>query len=125
MAILFSVLGMAIAALCVWLTVRIINRRERWSKRTLAAVVGVPMLYIMSFGPACWFGQRRMLSARTVYLGYRPVVAAMHDGPEPIKRVLHSFAGFSSGEPFAGFSSGELDSIVFRVELLMEIYSHD
>ena len=46
--------AVAFAALCVWLTVRIINRRERWAKRTLAAVVVVPVLYVLSIGPARW-----------------------------------------------------------------------
>ncbi|MBI3865241.1 MAG: hypothetical protein HY290_25480 [Planctomycetia bacterium] len=43
------------AALCIWLTVRIVNRRERWAKWTQAVVVGIPVLYVLSFGPACWF----------------------------------------------------------------------
>jgi hypothetical protein len=35
--------------------VRIVNRRERWAKWTLlGAVVGAPVLYVLSFGPACW-----------------------------------------------------------------------
>jgi hypothetical protein len=50
-----SIFAVAFAAFCVWLTVRIINRRERWAKWTLAAVVGVPVLYVVSFGPVCWW----------------------------------------------------------------------
>src|SRR5438045_1440998 len=38
MAILLAVIGVAFVAFCIWLTVRIINRRERWAKRTLAVV---------------------------------------------------------------------------------------
>lgn len=56
MTVLFSVLSIAFAASCVWLTIHIVNRRERWAKRTLAAVViGVPFLYVASFGPVCWW----------------------------------------------------------------------
>jgi H+/Cl- antiporter ClcA len=39
MAIALSIVGIAFAAFCVWLTVRIVNRRERWAKWTLAAVL--------------------------------------------------------------------------------------
>src|SRR5436190_19003952 len=54
MLIALSILGVVFTAFCVWLTVRIVNRRERWAKWTLAAlVVGLPVLYIASFGPAC------------------------------------------------------------------------
>jgi hypothetical protein len=55
MTFLLPTLSVAFAALCVWLIVRIINRRERWAKWTLAVVVGLPLLYIASFGPACWW----------------------------------------------------------------------
>src|SRR5262245_28648855 len=34
------IVSVAFGALCVWLTVRIVNRRERWAKRAVAAVVG-------------------------------------------------------------------------------------
>jgi hypothetical protein len=44
-------LGVLFAAVCVWLTVRIINRKERWAKRTLAVVIGLPALYVLSVGP--------------------------------------------------------------------------
>jgi hypothetical protein len=56
MNVLLPLLAVAFAALCVWLTVRIINRKERWAKWTLVGtVVGVPILYVASFGPACWW----------------------------------------------------------------------
>jgi len=40
MTILLSTLAVAYAAICVWLVVRIINRRERWAKWT-AVVLAV------------------------------------------------------------------------------------
>jgi hypothetical protein len=55
MALALSIFGVAFVAFFVWLTVRTINRRERWAKRTLAVVAGVPALYVLSFGPACWW----------------------------------------------------------------------
>lgn len=54
MAIALAVTGASFAAVCVWLAVRVVNRRERWAKWTLAGVVGLPVLYVASFGPACW-----------------------------------------------------------------------
>jgi hypothetical protein len=46
--------GIAFVLCCVWLIVRLVNRRERWVKLTLAIVVGLPVLYVTSFGPWCW-----------------------------------------------------------------------
>src|SRR5579872_2072519 len=76
MSIILTALAAAFAAFCVWLTVRIVNRRERWAKRTLAAVVGVPVLYVESFGPACGLVQRNMLPPALLTSVYTPLVDA-------------------------------------------------
>jgi len=56
MTIILFALAVAFAAFCVWLTVRIVNRKERWARWALAgAVLGLPVLYLLSFGPACWW----------------------------------------------------------------------
>jgi hypothetical protein len=60
MEIIVLTFAIAFAAFCIWLTVRIINRRERWAKRTaVAIVVALPALYALSFGPACWLSSQR------------------------------------------------------------------
>ena len=43
MTILLPVLAIAFAAVCVWLTVRVVNRRERWAKWMLAAGISTAM----------------------------------------------------------------------------------
>jgi|SRR5579863_7299258 len=68
-----SIIGVAFGAFCVWLTVRFINRRERWVARTLA-VIGLPALYVLSFGPACWLVDRGHLAARPSAVVYSPVL---------------------------------------------------
>ena len=62
MTILLPTLAVAFAAFCVWLTVRIIYRRERWAKWTAVAVVIVFVIYPLSTGPAVWFDSRGMIS---------------------------------------------------------------
>jgi hypothetical protein len=51
MTLILPALAVVFAAFCVWLVVRIVNRRERWAKWTLAAVVGAPVLHVMSLRP--------------------------------------------------------------------------
>jgi len=53
MALALSIFGTAFAAFCVWLTVRIINRRERWAKR-MAVLLVVFVSYPLSLAPAFW-----------------------------------------------------------------------
>jgi hypothetical protein len=54
MEIILLALAVAYAACAVWLTVRIVNRREKWAKRTAIALACLPIVYVLSFGPACW-----------------------------------------------------------------------
>ena len=73
MALVLSIFGVAYAAFCIWLVVRILNRRERWAKRMMAAAVGLPVLYAGSFGPACWISSHADVGNSVVSLAYRPV----------------------------------------------------
>ncbi len=43
--------GAAYAAACIWIGVRLFNRRERWTKWTAVAVAITPLLYVLSSGP--------------------------------------------------------------------------
>lgn len=73
MTILIPALAVAFAAFCTWLTVRIVNRRERWAKWTLTLVVGLPVLYVASFGPACWIEARHGARRTFVTTAYAPL----------------------------------------------------
>jgi len=61
MPIALSIIGVMLAALCIWLTVRIVSRGERWAKWTAATLpIVLPLLYVFSFGPACWVAASNM-----------------------------------------------------------------
>ena len=52
MTIILPAMAVAFPAFCVWLPVRIVNRRERWAKWTLAIVLA--LAYPASLGPWCY-----------------------------------------------------------------------
>jgi hypothetical protein len=58
MSIVLTTLAVAFAAFCVWLGVRILNRRERWAKWTLATAALLLILYPLSIGPAYLLAMR-------------------------------------------------------------------
>jgi hypothetical protein len=76
MTIFISALAVAFAALCVWLTVRIVNRRERWAKRT-ALILAMVLAYLVSFGPACWISSRTNRGAELMDVIYQPMTWGM------------------------------------------------
>jgi hypothetical protein len=52
----WGVVGVTYAAVCIWLGVRLFNRRERWVKWTAVALAIVPVLYTLSSGPMSMIG---------------------------------------------------------------------
>jgi hypothetical protein len=52
--LIIAALAIAFAAFCIWLGVRIVNRREKWSKRLAIILAIVSILYPLSSGPATW-----------------------------------------------------------------------
>jgi hypothetical protein len=94
MALALSIFGIAFAAFCVWLTVRIVNRRERWAKWTLAAVVSMPLLYVACFGPACWVSsyRRDRQELELVSVVYQPLLATQFRCPDAIAQPIGLYA---------------------------------
>jgi hypothetical protein len=94
MAVDFSwcVIGAAFVAFCVWLTVRIINRREPWAKWTLAAAIVVPPLYVLSVGPAMWLCGGDKSMPEWLLAIYRPI-RVMPDGPEFVEDAFDWYVG--------------------------------
>ena len=103
MAVLIPALAVSFAAFCVWLTVRIVNRRERWAERTLAAVVGLPALYVVSFGPACWICSRTQTGNNLLPSFYRPIVACMLIETPPIGGMFRWYAAVGTAKNWGWF----------------------
>lgn len=86
MTILLPALAVAFAAFCVWLTVRIVNRRERWAKWT-ALITGIAVGYPFSSGPIFGLQANAMLPPWAI-----PVVNWLYSPlllmPEPMLDLL-------------------------------------
>jgi hypothetical protein len=90
-------LGVAVAAFAVWLTVRIVNRRQRWAKWAAGVLFGVVVLYPLSAGPFCWiihhcdFSKPILRFALKLYAPYGLVVENL---PEPLKKLEMDYEEF-------------------------------
>ena len=134
MALALSILCIAFAASCIWLTVRIVNRKERWAKWTLAVVVGLPVLYVASFGPACWFSEsiepKWGQGSAHVYKGrpvpnmrvkvvppaFTPLAWAARRGPIPLFLAVRWYATLQNDFVFCGvedWGGGPTDGMLF------------
>ena len=97
MGLALSIFGIAFAAFCAWLTVRIVNRRERWAKRTAATLIlmlAIASTYVLSLGPAILIAQKAKWGGRPVSKAYRPVMLMLVHGPKPIKSAIWWYLDF-------------------------------
>src|SRR5579871_3835383 len=101
--VVLAALGVAFAAFAVWLAVRIINRRERWAKRlAIGSTACLPLLYVLSFGPACWFCLRYGAGGEAVHVVYRPLIhlgslpEGQRDNPGPLPRAILWYANLGA-----------------------------
>jgi len=119
MPIVLSVLAVAFAALCVWLTVRIVNRRERWAKWTAVAAVGPALLYVLSFGPGCWWASTRPgivppgATVRRVPGAYWPIGCLAIQSPT-LRNAANWYATLGTIDTLCLFSPNEAEAVVFK-----------
>jgi hypothetical protein len=63
----------------------------------VALLIRLPVLYLASFGPACWLSRRKIISDYHVWFVYRPVVIAMWDGPPWMFKGIDGYTRFWAG----------------------------
>jgi hypothetical protein len=80
MALALMIVGVAFAAFCVWLAVRIINRRNKPGKAFWVNVVLVLALvgYPLSFAPAVHLYVHGILPGDAAIVIYRPIRGVLH-----------------------------------------------
>ena len=82
MAVVLPVLSVTFAAFSVWLTVRIVNRRERWAKWTACGVLLLAMVsYPLSIGPAAIWATDQRIRASDFTRFYYPLRLAAAECP--------------------------------------------
>jgi hypothetical protein len=91
MSILFLVVGTALAVFVVWMVVRIAGRREKRPKRMMALII-VPCLYALSFGPMASLARHdcfpKWLMDPLGYF-YAPLILFLNEAPEPVSAMLN------------------------------------
>jgi hypothetical protein len=89
MNLVLAVFAVAFVAFVVWLTVRIVNRREKWAKRMAIALSVMLIGYPLLLGPACWMSSRFEFGAGAVSAAYRPVIV---NSPPDVSRMLMDYS---------------------------------
>ena len=96
MTILLVTVSFSFVAFCIWLSVRIVNRREWWAKRLAAVLLVSPVLYVVSFGPACWLLRGNRENAPRLYWPVGWVLMYGHPAFRP-PILWYAMLGISDG----------------------------
>jgi Kef-type K+ transport system membrane component KefB len=92
---IWSALGVIFVIFSIWLTVRIVNWRERWTKWTAVALAVLLVLYPLSIGPLVWATTHDLIPVEThnwiAGHFYVPVLLAMRDGPKFVREILKGY----------------------------------
>lgn len=95
MALALSIFGIAFAASCIWLTVRIFNRGDRWAMRTLAAaLMMLPLVYVVTFGLWCRAnraGPGQIKAAAANVWPYHCMWWLFDNGPGPVQSAIRAY----------------------------------
>ena len=83
-----SFVGVVFTGFCVWLGVRIVNRKERWAKRAPLAMLIVFALYIASLGPASWLASWGVLPLQPAAKFYLPMFCVVDRTPVQVDRWI-------------------------------------
>ena len=65
---------------------------SRRFRRAVLALVLPPILYIMSFGPACWITSHTGRGANVVSIVYQPLFSTWWNGPKPFNGLIARYA---------------------------------
>jgi hypothetical protein len=62
---------------------------------TTVVVILLPLLYVLSFGPACWITSRTERGGALMPVIYRPITWRL-SGPQPVRDAIHWYASIGA-----------------------------
>lgn len=87
--------------------------RPLWPLLT-AALIGLPVLYVASFGPACWVSSRTLdrgnrIGAQAFNMIYQPLLSLAWSGPSIVRDPIVWYMRLWSSDGWAiGYASGRV-----------------
>jgi len=73
----------------------------------VALVVGLPVLYVASFGPACWLTGWCELNGDWLLAAYAPIIRTINHGPDWLHNFLTSYSLVGAPKPCGWYVNGD------------------
>jgi len=81
------------------------DRKPLWPW-IVALLIGLPVLYVALFGPACWLCENRGLDQRSAWIAFRSCTWLCVHGPKPLRTSLRWYARAFGDQTRLGFAPG-------------------
>ena len=98
------------------------RRKPSWPLWFTVAVIGLPVLYVLSFGPACWMVRSGNLSIGSAAEIYRPLIRVVSLAPDGVHGLFADLSGKAPRAPFGIAVSGP--SVLHRLIDTLRIGAH-
>jgi hypothetical protein len=82
------------------------EREKHLGPWIVALLIGLPVVYVASFGPACWLCERGILGQRNAWVAYRPIGWTWSNGPRAVRRAIAGYCGLFGDERRIRFGLG-------------------
>src|SRR5262245_46783807 len=102
MSLVLPGVAVALIAFCIWLAVRIVNRRDRWAQLTAVVLAVVLIGYPVSIGPAGWLLSRDSTPIQVQLAAlnfYKPLRLAVRSSPRAARIGADRYCDLWIGEP--------------------------
>lgn len=73
------------------------KRGAGWAVWVAVGCVVLPVLYVLSLGPACWLTEKRVIPFAATKAAYRPLVRAIRSMPQEARDMAQWYCGRSNG----------------------------
>ncbi len=91
------------------------HKRRVWSW-TVGLLIGLPVLYVLCFGPACWIATRVVQVRGVVNAIYSPAARAYFKGPNAVGNAIIWYANVAGDVSFSGTERGG-----FRLDFVRDV----
>ncbi|HEY3966863.1 MAG TPA: hypothetical protein VGM05_20040, partial [Planctomycetaceae bacterium] len=68
------------------------RKKPGWAFWMAVVFLSSPVLYVLSFGPACWLCAKGILGQRPAWIAFRPVTWLACNGPIRLREAIESYA---------------------------------
>src|SRR5262249_14434636 len=80
------------------------ERKTRVWSWIVALLIALPVMYVASFGPACWLCENRTLNQQSAWIAFRPLTWLCAHGPKPVRASLRQYARTFGDQTRVGFA---------------------